>query len=148
MGASVSASHVIFMVAAIIAASAVGAAMIGIAFTLAEDLSDNSEKLSESMGTDIKLVNDPAMMLYDPNDELLFLYVLNNGDRSLDDTGWIVIINGQLIPDASVTPVTASPYRNGDVAVLMVGVDLSPGDHTVMVRYGSMADDSLRFRVI
>ncbi len=145
MGASVSASHVIFMVAAIIAATAVGAAMIGIAFTLAEDLSDNSDSLSERMGSDIKIVNDPAIVPYVGGN--LSLYVLNTGDRPLDNDGWIVIIDGRLVPNDNIVPQQSGPHFHGDVVELRVEYSLTSGDHTVMVRHGDRADDSMRFRL-
>ena len=145
MGASVSASHVIFMVAAIIAATAVGAAMIGIAFTLAEDISDKSDSLSERMGADIKIINDPAIVPYDGSN--LSLYVLNTGDIPLDNESWIVIIDGRLVPDDKVVPQQSAPHFHGDVVELMVEYSMTAGDHTVMVRHGDRADDSMRFRL-
>ncbi len=145
MGASVSASHVIFMVAAIIAATAVGAAMIGIAFTLAEDLSDNSESLSEKMGSDIKIVNDPAIVPYVGGN--LSLYVLNTGDIPLDNESWIVVIDGRLVPNANVVPQQSAPHFHGEVVELRVEYSLTAGDHTVMVRHGDKAFDSMRFRL-
>lgn len=145
MGASVSASHVIFMVAAIIAATAVGAAMIGIAFNLAEDLSDNSDSLSERMGSDIKIVNDPAIVPYSGGN--LSLYVLNTGDIPLDNESWIVVIDGRLVPDENVVPQQAAPFFHGDIVELRVQYSLTAGDHTVMVRHGDRADDSMRFRL-
>ena len=146
MGASVSASHVIFMVAAIIAATAVGAAMIGIAFSLAEDLSDNSDKLSDTMGTDIKIVNDPANLVV--SNGYLSIYVLNTGDLPLNNEHWIVLINGRLVNLAAIIPQWGPTHFHGDIVELRVYFELDPGDHTVMVRYGDMAQDSMRFRVV
>ncbi len=145
MGASVSASHVIFMVAAIIAATAVGAAMIGIAFTLADDLSDNSDKLSDKMGSDIKIINDPARVPYTNSN--LSIYVLNTGDIPLDNKSWIVVINGYLVADENVVPQQPAPHFHGDWVELKVEYFLGSGDHTVMVRHGDKADDTMRFRL-
>ncbi len=144
MGASVPASHIIFMVAAIIAATAVGAAMISIAFNLSEDIVENSEGLSEVMQTDIKLVNDPVAVPYSGGQ--LDVYVLNSGDTVLDGSEWIVLIDGVLIEDASVE-LQEESLDPGEVGTLQVTASITSGDNQIKVMYGNKADDSMRFRI-
>ncbi|MDD3398586.1 MAG: hypothetical protein PHW93_03200 [Candidatus Methanomethylophilaceae archaeon] len=149
MSADVPASHAIFMVVALIAATAVGAAMIGIAFNLADDLQNNSEKMSEVMLSDIKIINDPMEMRYVSSN--LYLYVLNTGDTSFDDPDmWMVIIDGALVPSSAVTPTNfegSGPIGPNQVVQLRVTYALSVGDHSVKVLYGNLADDRISFRI-
>lgn len=149
MAADVPASHAIFMVVALIAATAVGAAMIGIAFNLADDLQNNSDKMSDVMRSDIKIINDPMEMRYVGGN--LYLYVLNCGDTSFEDSSmWLVIIDGALVPAASVTATNldgSGPVGPNQVVQLRVTYSLSIGDHSVKVLYGNLADDRIGFRI-
>lgn len=148
MSADVPASHAIFMVVALIAATAVGASMIGIAFGLADDLQNNSEKLSEVMRSDIKIINDPAAVPYSGG--ILYVYVLNCGDTTLLDD-WMVIVDGNLIPAANVVAVNQNnpgdPFAPNDVAILQVTVSMAGTDHSVKVMYGNLAEDRITFRL-
>jgi archaellum component FlaG (FlaF/FlaG flagellin family) len=149
MSADVPASHAIFMVVALIAATAVGGAMIGIAFNLADDLQSNSERLSEVMLSDLEIVNDPMEMRYVGGS--LYLYALNCGDTSFEnDTQWIVIIDGAVVPVAAVTVNNlngAGAIGPDQVAQLRVDYVLSVGDHSVKVLYGNLAEDRISFRI-
>jgi len=149
MSADVPASHAIFMVVALIAATAVGGAMIGIAFNLADDLQSNSERLSEVMLSDLEIVNDPMEMRYVGGS--LYLYVLNCGDTSFEnDTQWIVIIDGAVVPVAAVTVNNLNgvgAIGPDQVAQLRVDYVLSVGDHSVKILYGNLAEDRISFRI-
>lgn len=148
MSADVPASHAIFMVVALVAATAVGASMIGIAFGLADDLQHNADKVSDVMLTDIKIINDPLIVPH--NATLLHIFVLNCGETTLSND-WMVIVDGNLIPTANVAVVNQNnpgqPYAPGDVAILTIRVSLVGTDHSVKVIYADLADDYFKFRV-
>ena len=148
MSADVPASHAIFMVVALIAATAVGASMIGIAFGLADDLQNNSERLSEVMRTDIKIINDPDEIPYSGG--ILYIYVLNCGQSTLLDD-WMVIVDGNLIPTANIVATNqnnpGSSYAPYDVTILAVAVSMAGIDHSMKVMYGDLAQDRITFRL-
>lgn len=153
MAAGVPASHAIFLVVALIASASVGAAMLGAAFNLSDELEMNSEKLSDVMSSDIKIINDNKLVRYDGG--VLYLHVLNTGDRTMradDSAEWMVIVDGALIGQGSLNvrynmSSTQSYLPPGQVADINVQCYLSAGDHSVKVMYGGLAEDRISFRI-
>lgn len=146
MGASLSASHMLFFVAAAVTAAVIGTAFIGIGFTISSDMGQRTEALSHDMMTGIAIANDPREVPYDGS-ELTF-YVYNNGKVPIEADRLLVLLDGQQV-NCSVQPGPGSQadWPAGDMMIITVERTAVPGDHTLTVTTASGASDTLGFRM-
>lgn len=146
MGASLSASHIIFFIAAVVTAGVIGAAFIGVGFTIASDMEHRTDAQSQDMMSSIAIANDPREVPYDGS-ELTF-YVLNNGKVPIEADRLLVLLDGQLV-DHSVQPGPGAEtgWPAGSIMIVKVGWTAAPGDHVLTVTTAGGASDQMGFRM-
>lgn len=145
MGFGVSASHMIFFIAALVIATAVVGTLHNSAGKLSGGIDSKSDALHDELITDLRIINDPAEVSSSP----LVVYVLNTGSKTLDPDSVILLINGA-VHSATTTDVIDGDtmWRPGQVLQITAdGSDLPGGDHRVRVVTDTGASDTLRFNV-
>lgn len=146
MGASLSASHMVFFVAAVVTAGVIGTAFIGIGFVIASDMEHRTDALTRDMMTSITIANDPREVPYDGS-ELTF-YVLNNGKVPIEADELLVLLDGQLVDySAQPDPGSSAEWPAGGLMVVKVSWTAVPGDHILTVTTASGATDQIGFRM-
>jgi flagellar protein FlaG len=147
MGASVSASHMIFFVAAIVAAGVIGTTIIGVSFIISEDLGDRTEDLSSEFATSITIANDPREVPY--VDGQLIIYVLNGGRQVIDPGELLVLLDGMVVEYTPVPgPGSGVGWSAGKMMQLYIEFEwpIGSGDHIITVTTENGATDQLGFR--
>ncbi len=145
MGFGVSASHMIFFIAALVIATAVVGTLHNSAGKLSGGIDTKSDALHDELTSDLRIINDPAEVSSDP----LVVYALNTGSKTLDPEGVVLLIDG-VIHSAITTDVLDGDamWRPGEVLEITAdGTNLPGGDHRVRVVAESGASDTLRFNV-
>lgn len=143
MGFSVSATHIIFFIAAIVIATTVVGALHGTAGKLSGGISTKSDALYDELATDLRIVNDPGDVDTNP----LVVYALNTGSKSIDPDEVVLLIDGTVHTDLTTDVLDGdSMWRSGQVLEITAnGTNLGAGDHRVRVVAESGASDTLRF---
>jgi len=136
--ASVSSSTLIIFIASILVAASVAGTMTNGVQRLSGALGDRSVDVSQEIETDVEIISDPGSpeAVYDGGSNTLTLLVKNTGSGSLPATpGTLdVIVDGQYVTELAVEVVDGDSWGAGNVVrVDATGVDLSPGDHRVVV---------------
>ena len=143
MGFSLSGTHVIFFVAAVIVAGIVSGVFIGLIMDVSSSLSERGERVQEQIDTDFKIINIPSS-----GGNYLF-YLKNIGGNKLVTTNssFQVFIDGDLIAVANYN-FSVNSIQPGDVATLyIVTSEISTGDQTLRV-VGPMAiEDEFTFTI-
>lgn len=135
--ASVSSSTLIIFIASILVAASVAGTMTNGVQRLSDALGDRSVDVSQDIRTDVEIISDPGSpaSIYDETNENLTLLVKNTGSKTLPSTPDAVdlIVDGEFVTPSTVTVVDGTGWRAGNVARVNASVNLSSGDHRVVV---------------
>ena len=144
--ASVSVSHLIIFIAAMIVAASVA----GLLTTTVNDISNAIEEegfsTSDDIRSDVTIINDPGAGVYDSGSGNVTLYVKNTGSRELSAaSGNIdVFVNGIFTPisDANISILEGSEVwgRNDVIRITVGGENVSPGQNRAKVVAGGGED--------
>ena len=146
MAENVLSSMVLFVVALMIAAVA-AAAMGAVTGQFAGELRERGRGLSDALGTDLAVVNDPDNVPYNGVANELTIYVKNTGSTELFAQELLVLVDGQHRSFTSTLLEGATAWTTGTVMELTVSVTLASGDHTVRVIHTPSVGDDLHFRI-
>lgn len=138
-------TQLIFFVSAIIVATAVVAVAADSVYELAVGIGDRGEQIKDEMSTRIEIINDAAAM---PNDPVL-IYVQNQGSSVLNQNYIIVILDGIAVSeyDLTLTGNTTSHWDPASILTISMDMNLSSGDHSVIVTTENGISDKLSFRI-
>lgn len=140
MGFSVSGSHVIFFIAALIIAGTVSGIFVAVTLDISSSISERGYRFKEQLDTDFKIINDPNNipdLSLSPELSYYIFYIKNIGGKRLITTTetFQVFVDGELIASTyhyfqheyiNVAEVTSlyirtSMIANGDRTLLLVG---------------------------
>lgn len=128
MGFSLTGTHVIFFVAAVIVAGMVSGVFIAVTMNVTTSLSNRGERVSDQLNTQFAIINDPSIIPM--TGSYYIFYMKNTGGAELPTTNqtFQVFINGELL--------ATSQYYFADsflaveaVTNLYVNTTLLSGDH-------------------
>lgn len=143
--ASVSVSHLIIFIAAMIVAASVA----GLLTTTVNDISNAIEEqgfsTSDDIRSDLTIINDPGAGVYNSSgNKNVTLYVKNTGSRELSAaSGNIdVFVNGVFTPVGNVTTLEGEIWGRNDVVEITVSGEsvTDPGQNRVKVVAGGGED--------
>ena len=147
MGFSLTGSHVIFFVAAVIAAGAVSGVFLAVITDVSNSFSDRGDRVQEQLDTEFKIINDNDNI---PSANGYYNFYLKNiGGKKLITTNdtFQVFIDGDLIAKAN--------YYFSDDSVLMENIttmyiatsEISAGDRTLRVVGPQAIEDEFTFTI-
>lgn len=146
MGSEASSSMILF-IAALAAAAIAGGAMAGVIGEMTLEFRERGSGLTEAIGTDIAIVNDPKNVPYDDAENNLTIYVKNTGSEILNTEQLTVLVDGVDREFNATLVGDHDRWTKGTVQDLTVVVDLASGDHRVRAVYTPNVGDTLDFRV-
>ncbi len=130
MGFSLTGTHVIFFIAAVIAAGMVSGVFIAITLNVSTSLSNVGDRLKEQLDTDFSVINDPNAI---PVQGGYYLFYLKNiGGKTLSTTNqtFQVFLDGEIIPSSHYY-FNDSTLVMQDITTLFVNATIAVGDHTL-----------------
>jgi flagellar protein FlaG len=135
--ASVSSSTLIIFIASILVAASVAGTMTNGVQRLSDALGDRSVDVSKDIRTDVEIISDAGSpgSIYDEAVDNVTVLVKNTGSKTLTATPGSIdlIVNGQFLSPSTVNVVNDDSWRTGTVARVNASVNLSSGDHRVVV---------------
>jgi flagellar protein FlaG len=134
--AEISVPTLILFIASIVIAAGVAGVLIDTVSGISNAVDDRGGDVSKSIRTDVEIISDPDVGVYDDANETVTLYVKNTGVRSLsaDADGIDVFVDGRYRTNTAVTVVEGSEWTpNAVIELTISGVSLSPDDHRVKI---------------
>lgn len=148
MGFSLTGSHVIYFIAAVIVAGTVSGAFIAVTMNVTTSLTDKGERLQEQLDIDFKIIDDPQNI---PNVSSHYLFYLKNiGGKKLSTTNstFQLFLDGEIIHTSkyNFSSTTASV---GDVVTIWVDNSAigGSGDYTLRVVGPQAIEDEFEFTI-
>jgi len=144
MGFSLTGAHVIFFIAAVIAAGAVSGIFIAITTNISTSLSQRGSRVVEQLDTEFAVINDPNTI---PTQNSSYVFYLKNiGAKTLATTNdtFTVFIDGNIITKANYSfhDTTLSPDA---VTELYTRTTIATGDHTLRLVGPLAVEDEFLF---
>jgi archaeal flagellar protein FlaG len=132
MGFSLTGTHVIFFVAAVIVAGMVSGVFIAVTMNVTTSLSNRGDRVAEQLNTDFDIINDPNIIPVIGS--YYNFYLKNVGGIRLTTTNqtFQVFLDGDLIGISQYYFENSSIPIDG-VTTLYVNTTLASGDHTLRV---------------
>ncbi len=144
MGFSLTGTHVIFFIAAVIAAGMVSGVFIAITLNVSTSLSNVGDRLKEQLDTDFSVINDPNAIPVQGNYYLF--YLKNIGGKTLATTNqtFQVFLDGEIIPQSQYF-FNDSTLVMQDITTLFVNATITTGDHTLRLVGPQATEDEFMF---
>lgn len=147
MGFSLTGTHVIFFITAVIAAGAVSGVFISVVTDLSNSLSEKGDRVQKQLDTEFKIINDNENI---PNETGYYRFYLKNiGGKKLITTNetFQLFVDGDII--STVNYNFSDDYiQPGDVATIYVAnSEISSGDHTLRVVGPLDIEDEFTFTI-
>jgi len=147
MGFSLTGTHVIFFIAAVIIAGAVSGVIIAVINDVSNSLSERGERVEEQLDTEFKIINDPDNIPTEGSDYLF--YIKNIGRKELATTNdtFHVFVEGDLVAVANYN-FSEDSIQPDEVAILYIATsEISAGDQTLRVVGPRAVEDELDFTI-
>ena len=132
--AEISVPTLILFIASIVIAAGVAGVLVDTVSSISNAVDDRGGDVSQSIRTDVEIISDPEVGVYDAANDTVTLYVKNTGVRTLPaDTSTIdVFLDGRYQTNVAVTVVEGGDWEpNGVVELVISDAVLSPDDHRV-----------------
>jgi len=145
MGFSLTGTHVIFFVAAVIIAGMVSGVFIAVTMNITTSLSNRGERVAEQLDTDFDIINDPNIIPL--SGSYYHFYLKNIGGARLTTTNqtFQIFIDGELIGISQYYFENTSISIDG-ITTLYVNTTLASGDHTLRVVGPQAVDKEFNFK--
>jgi len=129
MGFSLSGTHIVFFIAAVIVAGAVSGIFTAVTLNISKSLKEKCERLRDKLDIDFEIINDPESIPLSGGYYLF--YVKNIGDKKLETTNdtFQVFIDGNILSREDY--YFSSNYTlQADVVTLYISsTEISSGNH-------------------
>lgn len=147
MGFSLTGTHVIFFISAVIIAGAVSGVIIAVINDVSNSLSERGERVEEQLDTEFKIINDPDNIPTQGSNYLF--YIKNIGGKELDTTNqtFNVFVEGDLVAVANYNFSDTSIQPDEVVTLYIATSEISAGDQTLRVVGPQAVEDELDFTI-
>ena len=147
MGFSVTGSHVVFFVAAVIAASTVSGVFIAVTMDVSTSLSERGDRISEQLDTEFSIISDPNTIPSSGGYYQFYLKNIGSGKLITTNTTFQTFIDGDIIVVANYYFLNTS-IKAGEVTTLYIATsEISSGDHTLRIVGPQAIDDEFMFTI-
>ena len=134
MGFSLTGSHIIYFIAAVIVAGTVSGVFIAVTMNVTTSLTQRGDRLQEELDIDFKIVNDPQNIPEVSNHYLFYLKNIGGKKFDVTNTTFQLFVNGEIVRTANYN-ISSSTVSVGDVTTFWVdsSVFSTTGDYTLRV---------------
>ena len=147
MGFSLTGSHVIFFIAAVIAAGLVSGVFIGLIMDVSTSLSDRGDRVCEQLDTDFKIINDPNNIPTSATDYIFYLKNIGGEELITSNQTFQVFIDGDLIATTHYN-FSVNSIQPGSVAkIYITQTQIAAGDRVLRLVGPQAIEDEFTFTI-
>ena len=147
MGFSLTGTHVIFFVAAVIAAGAVSGVFLAVVNDVSNSLSERGDRVQEQLDTEFEIINDPDNIPTGVSDYLFYLKNIGGKKLITTNTTFQVFVDGDMVAITNYN-FSDDSIQIGDVATLYIAQsEISAGDRTLRVVGPLAIEDEFTFTI-
>ena len=147
MGFSLTGTHVIFFIAAVIAASAVSGVLLAVTNDLSKSLSDKGDRVQKHLDTEFKIINDPNHIPSSANNYLFYLKNIGSGELETTNETFHLFVDGEIVVKENYY-FSDGAIKPDEVTTIYIDTsEISSGDHTLRVVGPQDIEDTFTFTI-
>ena len=147
MGFSLTGTHVVFFIAAVIVAGAVSGVFITVINNVTSSFSERGDRVQDQLDIEFKIINDPDNI---PTSGSYYLFYLKNiGAKEIITTNetFNIFIDGELIVKENYYFSNNSVQKEEVTTIYVSNSVISSGDHTLRIVGPQAIDDEFTFTI-
>lgn len=147
MGFSLTGTHVVYFIAAVIIASAVSGVFITVINNVASSYLERGDRVQEQLDTEFKIINDPNNIPTEGSDYVFYIKNIGGASFATSNETFQLFVDGEIIgignynfSEKSITPDEVS-------SIYVETSEISVGDHTLRVVGPQAIEDEFTFTI-
>jgi len=147
MGFSLTGTHVIFFIAAVIIASTVSGIFIAVSHDINRGLTDTGNRIKDQLDTDFKIINDPDNI--PDNAGNYEFYLKNIGGKELPTTTSTInlFVDGEIIVTNQYSFEDSSIKVGAVTTIYIANSQISSGNHKLRIVGPQAVEDEFTFDI-
>ena len=147
MGFSLTGSHVVFFIAAVIIASAVSGVLVAVINNVSSSLSERGDRVQEQLDTEFMIINDPDNIPSDAIDYKFYLKNIGSSKIPTTNTTFQAFIDGDIITITNYNFSDSSIQADSVTTLYILKTEISAGDHTLRIVGPQAIEDEFEFTI-
>ena len=147
MGFSLTGTHVVFFIAAVIIAGGVSGVFLAVVNDVTSSFEQRGKRVQEQLDIEFTIINDPDNIPSSGGDYIFYLKNIGTKEIPTSTSTFNVFIDGEIV----VTPnysFTETSIQSDDVTTLNIDQgQISSGDHTLRIVGPQAIDDEFTFTI-
>ena len=147
MGFSLTGTHVVFFIAAVIVAGAVSGVFIAVVNDIANSFSERGDRVQDQLDIEFKIINDPDNIPTSGN--YYMFYLKNIGAKEIVTTNetFNIFIDGELIVKTNYYFSDNTLQKEEVTTIYVSNSVITSGDHTLRIVGPQAIDDEFTFTI-
>jgi len=147
MGFSLTGTHVIYFVAAVIVAGTVSGVFVAVIQDVTNSFSDRGERVEDQLDIEFKIINDPDNVQLLGNNYLFYIKNIGGREISTSNQTFELFIDGEIIKIANYS-FSTNTLQTGDTSTLYINInDINTGNHKLRIVGPQAIDDEFTFTI-
>jgi len=147
MGFSLTGTHVIYFIAAIIIAGAVSGVFVAVIQNVTVSFSEKGERVQDQLDIEFKIISDPDNIPSSGSDYLFYLKNIGAIEIPTSNQTFNTFIDGELIVIANYNFSATTVLPESTVTLYISQSDISPGDHKLRLIGPQAIEDDFTFTI-
>ena len=147
MGFSLTGTHVIFFIAAVIIAGAVSGVIIAVITDVSNSLSDRGDRLQEQLDTEFKIINDPENIPISVSDYLFYIKNIGGKELATSKETFSIFIDGEIVVTDNYNFSDTSIQPDEITTIYIDNSVISTGDQTLRIVGPQAIEDEFTFTI-
>ena len=147
MGFSLTGTHVIFFIAAVIIGSTVSGVLITVTTNVTNSLSDRGGRIEEQQNTEFKIINDPNNIPNVSGDYKFYLKNIGGAELTTSNSTFNLFVDGEIIIASDFNFSDASIQIGEVTTIYLKNNVMATGDHILRIVGPQAVTDKFSFTV-
>jgi len=147
LGFSLTGTHVIYFVAAVIIAGAVSGVFVAVIQDVTGSFSEKGDRVQEQLDIEFKIINDPDNIPSTVNDYIFYLKNIGVVEIPTTNETFTLFIDGEIIKTANYNFTLDTVQPEDTVTLYIDKNDINLGDHKLRIVGLQDIDDEFTFTI-
>jgi len=147
MGFSLTGTHVVYFIAAVIIAGTVSGVFVAVIQDVTNSFSERGDRVEDQLDIEFKIINDPENIASSGSNYIFYLKNIGGKEIPTSNQTFNVFIDGEIVKTANFS-FSATTVQTEDTVTLYINKnDISSGNHKLRVVGPQAIDDDFTFTI-
>ncbi|MEF8847781.1 MAG: flagellar protein G [Candidatus Thermoplasmatota archaeon] len=147
MGFSLTGTHVVFFIVAVMVASSVSGIFMAVTFDINNSLSKKGERVQNQLDTEFKIINDNKNIPSSSGSYLFYMKNIGKGTIVSSNETFQVFVDGEIVPISDYN-FSVNKLTEGDISTIYISTGfISDGTHKIRLVGPHAIEDDFEFEI-